>query len=206
MNDDMLEEDQYDEIQLLLNGIGTKTYLAPDADAWRSGYFDKLTQKLDEEDNYDTMIMSEYANLDANGDRGFENLREFLDDREGFEVFEVTGDKVNQEDGLGGEREWQLRFYYDKQSCKMIMITRSHFLMTATGPITCQHRFNAIKNFQMVGTFSAASGLLDAGQLHNNTNMTLTATMIYSKVGASLITSFRLEMYANHVFLVSPKP
>ena len=78
--------------------------------------------------------------------------------------------------------------------------------MTATGPVTCQQRFNAINNFQMVGTFSAASGLLDAGQLHNNTNMTLTAAMIYSKVGASLLTSFLREMYANHAFLVSPKP
>ncbi|EJK70129.1 hypothetical protein THAOC_08538, partial [Thalassiosira oceanica] len=179
------DKEKNNEIQHLLNDMGTDVYMQPDSDAWRNRFYEKLSSMLDEPGNYNRLIMTEYANLDANGHDGVAKLESFLKKREDFNRFVVTGDKVTRQ-GFDGTRDWLLRFYYDKKSCKMIMVVRSHFLMTATGPRSCQDRFNAIKNFQLTGVFSAASGLLNPKKLHANKNMTLTATMIYSRFHSNL--------------------
>ena len=114
-------DEQYDEIQLLLNGMEKETYLHPDSDLWSDQFYDKLTPMLDDQ-SYDTMIMTEYANLAGNGEQGFARLETYLDGREGFESYEVRGDTVTQAGGLGGGQDWLLKFYYDIQGCKLILV------------------------------------------------------------------------------------
>ena len=72
-----------------------------------------MTSRLDEGGSYNEMIVTEYANLDANGRHGERRFEAYLTRRGGFEKFPVRGSKITQDAGINGPEDKLLIFYYD---------------------------------------------------------------------------------------------